>query len=230
GHFSKFVLPGAVRIFSSNAPGLVSAAFKNPDGSKVLVLYNDSTTDQSAQVVWGGESFTYSLEGLSGATFTWTGAQTGTYSVNALHQQIQAWSKNDGLGLKTEVTADTAGGYDLGYSDDGDWAVYKNIDFGSRIKSVLVRVASAGSGGSLEFHLGSATGPMVGSVGIPVTGGWQSWTNVAAPVSGATGINDLYIVFKGTSNIGNVNWFQFRKKRVRQQTSMIRSKVHLSGR
>ena len=32
GHFSKFVRPGAVHVYSSNAPGLISAAFVNPDG------------------------------------------------------------------------------------------------------------------------------------------------------------------------------------------------------
>ena len=42
GHFSKFVLPGAYRIYSSDASGIVSAAFLNPDGSKVLVAFNDT--------------------------------------------------------------------------------------------------------------------------------------------------------------------------------------------
>jgi glucosylceramidase len=230
GHFSKFVQPGANRVYSSNAAGFVSAAFKNPDGSKVLVIYNDTTADQSVQVAWGGQSFTYPLQGLSGTTFTWTGAQSGGYAVNGLMQQVQGSSFNDALGLQTELTADAGGGYDLGYADDGDWAVYKNIDFGAKVKSVLVRVASAGSGGQLEFHLGSTTGPLIASATIPVTGGWQSWTTVAAPVSGATGINDLYMVFKGGANIGNVNWFQFRKKKVQQPQSSARAAGHLSGR
>jgi glucosylceramidase len=232
GHFSKFVLPGAVRIYSSNGSGFVSAAFKNPDGSRVLVVYNDTAGDQAVQVVSGGQSFSYSLQGLSGATFTWTGTQTGGYSVNALTQQIQASSYNDTMGLQTELTADSGGGYDLGYANDGAWALYKSIDFGSNIKSVLARVASAGSGGTLEFHIGSVSGPMIGSATIPVTGGWQTWTNVPAPISGASGINDLYIVFKGTTNIGNVNWFQFRKKKVKQpkSTARLASSRHLSGR
>jgi len=230
GHFSKFVQPGANRVYSSNAAGFVSAAFKNPDGSKVLVIYNDTTADQSVQIAWGGQSFTYPVQGLSGATFTWSGAQSGAYAVNALTQQVQASSFNDAFGLQTESTADTGGGYDLGYADDGDWAVYKNIDFGTKVKSVMIRVASAGSGGELEFHLGSTSGPLIASATIPVTGGWQSWTNVAAPVSGATGINDLYIVFKGGANIGNVNWFQFRKKKVQQPQSSVRAAGHLSGR
>jgi glucosylceramidase len=209
GHFSKFILPGAVRIYSSNASGLVSAAFKNPDGSNVLVVYDDTAAPQTAQVLWGSQGFSYSLQPLSGATFAWSGAQDAGYTINAATQPIQASSYNDVLGLQTESTADTNGGYDLGFANNGDWAAYKNVDFGSGIKSVNVRVASAGSGGTLEFHLNGIAGPLIGSATIPITGGWQAWTTVSAPVSGAAGVNDLYVVFKGTTNIGNINWFQF---------------------
>jgi glucosylceramidase len=209
GHFSKFVLPGAYRIYSSNAEGFVSAAFKNPDGSNVLVVYNDTTDPRTVQVAWGKQFFTYFIQGLSGTTFTWKGFQDDGYYVNATTQSIQASSFSETSGLQTEITSDINGGYDVGYIDDGDWALYKNIDFGSGVRSVQVRVASAGSGGTLEFHLNGTSGPLIGSVAIPITGGWQTWTTVSTAVSGATGINDLYIVFKGTRGIGNVNWFQF---------------------
>ena len=42
------------------------------------------------------------------------------------------------------------------------------------------------------------------------TGGWQTWTTVTCPVSGATGTHDLYLRFAGGSgNLFNVNWWQF---------------------
>src|SRR6266542_3376868 len=147
--------------------------------------------------------------GLSGATVTWKGRQDDGYSVDATTQSILASSFSETSGLQTEVTSGINGGYNVGYIDDGDWALYKNIDFGSGVRSVQVRVASAGNGGTLEFHLNGTSGPLIGSVAIPITGGWQTWTTVSTAVSGATGINDLYIVFKGTRGIGNVNWFQF---------------------
>jgi glucosylceramidase len=209
GHFSKFVLPGATRVYSTNASGFVSAAFKNPDGSSVVVVYNDTPSKQSVQVAWGGQSFTYSFKGLSGATFVWSGSQSAGYTINAT-QQIQASSFNSVLGLQTETTSDKDGGYDVGYSSGGDWALYKNIDFGSGVTSVSMRLASAGSGGTLEFHLGAVDGPLIGSVTAPITGGWQTWTTVSSPISGATGVNDVYLVFQGTTSICNVNWFQFQ--------------------
>ena len=209
GHFSRFVVPGATRIYSSNATGIISAAFVNPDGSKVLVAFNDASTSNAFQVGWGNQSFAYTLPALSGVTFTWSGTQTGTYAISA-QSKIQASSYTDVYGLQTENCTDTNRGYDLGYSADGYYAYYKNVAFGTGVGNVDARVASNGSGGTLEFHLDSPTGPAIGSVTIPVTGGWQTWTTVSGSVSGATGLRDLYVVFKGTTSIGNLNWFSFR--------------------
>ena len=224
GHFSKYVLPGAVRIYSSNASGIVSAAFLNIDGSKAFVAFNDSASTQSFAVQWGNQSFAYTLPSLAGGTFTWAGAQAGNYTVLAT-SQIQASSfnstggkdipgDNTTFGLQTESTSDTDGGYDLGFSSDGDYAVYKNVNFVAGVSGVSARLACAGNcGGALEFHLDSVSGMLAASVPIPATAGWQTWTTVAAPASSATGVHDLYVVFKapqsGTSGLGNLNWFQF---------------------
>lgn len=216
GHFSRFVLPGAYRVYSSNTTGIVSAAFLNPDDSKAMVVYNDSTSTQTFQVQWGTQSFTYTLPALAAATFTWSGAQSGSYTVNA-KSQIQASSFNSTSGLQTELTSDTNGGYDVGYASDGSGAVYKNIDFGSGVSGVSVRFAcnqtGGNCGGTLEFHLDSAAGPLVASLTIPSTGGWETWTTVSGSASSAKGVHDLYVVFKspssGTTALGNINWFQF---------------------
>jgi glucosylceramidase len=174
GHFSKFILPGAVRIYSSNANGIVSSVFLNSDGSKALVAFNDSAATQSFSVQWGTQSFAYTLPSLAGATFTWTGTQVGSYTIPAT-SQIQASSfnrtggkntlgDNTTFGLQTENTADTNGGYDLGFSSDGDYAVYKNVDFGTGVSGVSARLACAGNcGGALEFHLDSVSGTLDGA-------------------------------------------------------------------
>ncbi|HCT80429.1 MAG TPA: glucosylceramidase [Micromonosporaceae bacterium] len=73
GHLTKFVKPGAYRI-DTNANGSVpNVAWKNPDGSKALIAYNDTAGTQSIKVNWGGQSFTYSLPTKTSATFTWSG-------------------------------------------------------------------------------------------------------------------------------------------------------------
>jgi glucosylceramidase len=77
GQVSKFVLPGAYRIASSGFiyHGFGTVAFKNPDGSKVLVAANPFTYDVNMVVHWGGRAFAYVVPGQSAATFTWNGTQ-----------------------------------------------------------------------------------------------------------------------------------------------------------
>jgi glucosylceramidase len=43
-HASKFVRPGAVRVYSDTVDGLPNVAFLNRDGRKVLIVLNDSDT------------------------------------------------------------------------------------------------------------------------------------------------------------------------------------------
>lgn len=233
GHFSKFVLPGAVRVYSNNIEGVVNAVFVNPDNSRALVAYNDSTSDRTFQVLWNGGSFAYTLPALAGATFTWKpgplprfpGLAMGPsriglprnpaprYAFDAKAFPIQASSYTAISNLQSESCTDTNGGYDLGFAADGSWAEFRRLNFGTGAGSVDVRVASGGSGGTLEFHVNSPIGPLIAQAQVPVTGGWQTWTTVTAPVSSASGVRSLYIVFRAanlSNGIGNLNWFRFR--------------------
>ena len=211
GHYSKYVLPGAVRVYSSNTPAIASVAFVNPDRSMALIAYNSSPSSQTFQVQWGTESFSYTLPATAADTFTWTGSQTGSTPPMAATAQIQGSSFSSESGLETETTGDSTGEYDLGYLTSGAYTVYQNVDFGSSVSQVNVRTASAGSGGTATFYLDSMTSTPIATVNLPVTGGWQTWTTVTANVSGATGVHNLYVVFNGASSIANVNWFQFAK-------------------
>ncbi len=76
GHISKFVAPGAYRIDSNSygSGGLQDVAFKNPDGSKALIVFNGASTASSFTVRWGSQSFSYVLPAGAAATFTWSGA------------------------------------------------------------------------------------------------------------------------------------------------------------
>jgi glucosylceramidase len=76
GHLTKFVRPGAQRIESNNT-AVQNVAWRNPDGSKALIAHNAATSSQSVRVVWGGQSFTYTLPARTTATFTWSGTQSG---------------------------------------------------------------------------------------------------------------------------------------------------------
>jgi glucosylceramidase len=73
GHASKFVAPGAFRIDSSTfeQDRLESVAFRNPDGSIVVIVLNGGTTAATFNLSWKGKYASYHLEPASVATFRW---------------------------------------------------------------------------------------------------------------------------------------------------------------
>ncbi|CAH0178444.1 Glucuronoxylanase XynC [Massilia sp. Bi118] len=71
-HASRFVLPGARRIASSEASeGVANVAFRNPDGGVVLLLANGEAAARTVAVKVGKASFRYTLPGASVATLVW---------------------------------------------------------------------------------------------------------------------------------------------------------------
>ena len=77
GHLSRFVRPGAVRIASTSFGTaswngqIMDVAFRNPNGSTVLVAHNENDNPQSFSVSENGQSFDYTLPGGALATFVW---------------------------------------------------------------------------------------------------------------------------------------------------------------
>src|SRR6266850_2501306 len=75
GHASKFLKPGAYRIGSNTfGSNIEDVAFRNPDGSKVLIVRNAGNTLRTFKVGWGNESFSYTLNAAAAVTFTWSGS------------------------------------------------------------------------------------------------------------------------------------------------------------
>jgi glucosylceramidase len=72
GHVTKFVRPGAVRIGSTVADTVWDVAFRNPDGSIVLLAVNDDWTPTDTKrfnVRLGRDAFSYDLPAGAVATF-----------------------------------------------------------------------------------------------------------------------------------------------------------------
>ena len=65
--------------------------------------------------------------------------------------------------------------------------------------SFNARVSSAGAGGTLQVRAGSATGTVLGSATVPVTGGWETFTTVTGTITNPpTGTTTLYLTFAGS--------------------------------
>lgn len=125
--------------------------------------------------------------------------------------QIEAESYNNQSGIQTETCSDSNGGMNIGYIENGDYVLYKNIDFGAGAKSFEARTSSGTSGGNIEIRLDSLTGPLLGTCAVPATESWQTFSDVTCNVSEVSKKHDLYLIFTGGSGyLMNVNWFKFK--------------------
>jgi hypothetical protein len=92
------------------------------------------------------------------------------------------------------------GGRTVGEIASGDWISFTPYVLADA-KKLTARVASAGSGGTLEVRAGSRTGTLLGRATVPATGGWDTYQDVSAPLSRAPkGTTTLYLVFRGSGS------------------------------
>jgi hypothetical protein len=139
----------------------------------------------------GGNLFNVEWFAFQGSNGNTAGASYNSLSAGAMHLETCA-----------------EGGQDLANIDNGNYAVYNSVNL-TGMTGFEARVASAGAGGSIAIHLDSATGTVVGTATVPVTGGWQTWTNVNCSLSSnATGFHNLYLTFTGGGGaLFNLQWF-----------------------
>ncbi len=111
--------------------------------------------------------------------------------------------------------SDTGGGQNVGFIAPGDWLAYANVDFGSPTATTVTtrRASGATATGTIQYRLDSTTGPIIASVPVSNTGGWQSWGSVTTTLSGsATGVHTVFVTFTGSGgDFVNLNWFQFAR-------------------
>ncbi|MGI5214472.1 ThuA domain-containing protein [Plantactinospora sp. CA-290183] len=110
--------------------------------------------------------------------------------------QAEAFSTQSGVTVVGKAGAN--GGSTIGYLDPGDWAAYNGLDL-TGVTSFRSRVVSGGAGGTLQVRTGSATGPVLGSVTVPNTGGWESYAEVSTALSGVpSGAQNVYLTVAGS--------------------------------
>lgn len=89
-------------------------------------------------------------------------------------------------------------GRTLGYVDGGDSASFAGIATDGRT-SLRARVVSGGPGGQVQVRAGSPSGPLVGVLRVPHTGGWDTYATVETRLTGlpASSSSALSLVFTG---------------------------------
>ncbi|MDD9265443.1 carbohydrate-binding protein [Paenibacillus sp. GCM10023248] len=137
-------------------------------------------------------------------------------------------------GIATEATTEPGGmvsSINLAVTNinDGDWTAISKVDFGATGAGVFkANVASGSAGGTIELRLDSADGALIGTLPISNTGGDNVWKTKATNVSGAAGVHDVYMVYRGTSagNLFKVDSWQFEPKSAVHELAAINASIN----
>jgi len=194
GTSSLAVTSNVAWTVSSSQAWLTATAGGSGNGTITLsASANTSSTSRSAVVTVGGPSGS----GLSRAvTVTQSGQSTFSLKLEAENYYQMA-------GVQTEACSDAGGGLNVGYIDAGDWMNYPITVPSTGSYTIQYRVASPNSGKSLSSDL-NAGSIQLGSVSIPNTGSWQTWTTVTQTVTLNAGTCNFGIN-AGTGGF-NLNW------------------------
>lgn len=189
---------GNINKYLVQTPGKLEFKLKETDADNSLVFspYYAKYT--------GRYGIYFALKG----TFTFTGPRDP-------FAKIEAESYNTQSGIQdVECNEGTTA---VGFTENGDYTVYNNVDFGSGAVGFIARTSSAANGGKIEIRLDSVTGPLVGTCEVPGTEGWQNFVDSETSVSGVSGKHDVYLKFTGESGyLINLNWFKFVKEDLTQ--------------
>ncbi|MGQ4410859.1 PQQ-dependent sugar dehydrogenase [[Kitasatospora] papulosa] len=113
------------------------------------------------------------------------------------HRQAEHYGGSAGVSVISHAAA--RGGRTVGNIENGDWISFKPYAL-DNATALTARVSSAGAGGTLEVRAGSPTGALLGSVAVPVTGGWETFRDVSANLTDRpVGTTTLHLVFRGGS-------------------------------
>jgi glucosylceramidase len=186
GQLSRFVQPGAVRIASTSfgTTGwngeVMDVAFRNPDGTTVLVAHNENDNAQAFAVQEGQQRFTYTLPGDSLATFVWEGNLAGQHPL----QQVapSGWTATasptgptnpccTGDVAANAVDGDASTRYSTGEGQAS--GLYLQVDFG---KAIPAR--------QIVFDTGVSTGDYPRGYAVQTSANGTDWNTVLSDGQG----------------------------------------------
>ncbi len=128
-----------------------------PTGTTTLFLVFKGVTGQGN--LFDVDAFTFNTSSSGGST-----------------TEGEAFTSQSGVQVAAHGSA--SGGATVGFIENGDWAGYSGVSTAG-MHGFTARVSSGGSGGTLQIRAGSATGTLLGSVAVPVTGGWENFQTVS---------------------------------------------------
>ncbi|MFJ5801678.1 PQQ-dependent sugar dehydrogenase [Streptomyces decoyicus] len=162
--------------------------------SGVIKTSADSEHDPNANV-FGVFDAEYTDKGAGGQPALTTHDQ---HVAQPKHRQAEHFGGSEGVSVVGHTPAH--GGKTVGDINNGDWISFTPYLI-SDATSLTARVASAGSGGTLEIRSGSPTGRLLGSAKVEPTGSWETYRDVTTALTRPPATSTtLYLVFKGSGS------------------------------
>ncbi len=141
--------------------------------------------------------------GLSSVFFGQTALAQAT-----LPATIQAEAYSHMNGVQVETTSDSGGGQNVGWIDANDWLAYSNSPVSiptTGAYDVEYRVASQGGGGTIRLEEAGGAASY-GTIAVPNTGGWQTWTTIKQRINLTAGTHNFGLAIPAGGF--NLNWFR----------------------
>ncbi|MDG4856617.1 carbohydrate-binding protein [Streptomyces sp. T-3] len=187
---------------SPNCANVTVTYFIGHDEHRHQITSQNGCSGSIAVPVDGEHDAAANLYGVFEASYTDTGGLTSrsTRTLQPRHRQAEHFTAQSGVQIAAHGPAQ--GGNTVGFTDNGDWVAFQPYNLAGAT-SISARVSSAGPGGTIEVRAGSPSGTLMGTLTVPGTGGWETFTNVSAALSGTPASSTtLYLVFKGVSGQG----------------------------
>ncbi|MEU4624909.1 PQQ-dependent sugar dehydrogenase [Actinoplanes sp. NPDC023801] len=150
------------------------------------------------------------------------------HTLQPAHRQAEHYKTSAGIAVMNKPEAE--GGKTVGDINNGDWIAFQPYQLGN-VSGFTARVSSAGTGGTIQVRAGSATGTVLGSATVPVTGGWNVFTDVSGALAGApAGTTTLYLTFSGgTGALFDVDAFTLTTARTGPVVGLAGKCLDISG-
>ncbi|TVQ00893.1 MAG: carbohydrate-binding protein [Planctomycetaceae bacterium] len=127
----------------------------------------------------------------------------GVGAVTLRSRRVQAEAADEYRGTQPLNSDRAEGKRFMGGIEHGAFLRFDDIPLDG-LRSVGVRVASAGAGGEIEVRRGAVEGPLLGSIRVEVNGAWEEFREERIGLRAASGRDTLYLVFVNPVNRGGL--------------------------
>jgi len=125
--------------------------------------------------------------------------------INEIPGKIEAEEYYRQKGIFAELTSDTDGLMNIGYTDAGDWMKYKINVTESGEYQIITRYAGSAAG-RFDIYIDDVKKATVNTTN---TGGWQTWSSIVTSINMEAGQHLLKLAVVNSGF--NLNWLKFEK-------------------